>query len=77
MANFIRKHIDPAGTYRLAFQVGSNEMGQPEIKKEIVIQGREIFSTDNKKLIEVLRKDPEIEEFEGETTIEPKGDDEE
>jgi hypothetical protein len=76
MAKFVRKNIDPNGTYHLAYKVGTNELGQSEIKKEVVIIGREILDTDDKKLIELLKTDPEIVEFDPTTTIEPNGEEE-
>ena len=70
MANFIRKNIDPAGIYHLAFKVGTDDMGQPKITQEIKIEGRTVYSTDDKKLIDILRNDPEIIEVDKKTQIE-------
>lgn len=71
MAKFIRKNLDPQGKYHLAFKVGRNaDTGQPEIAESIVIEGRAVYETDDKKLIEVLKNDPEIVEFNGKTKIE-------
>lgn len=50
----------------------TDEAGEPKIGREIVIEGREVFETDDKRLIEVMRKDEEIEEVRENTTIEPK-----
>lgn len=71
MAKFIRKNVDPAGRYNLAYKTGRNpDTGMPEIKETIVIEGRDVFETDDKKLIEILKKDPEIIEFTKNTRIE-------
>jgi hypothetical protein len=70
MANFIRKNTDPAGTYHLAYKVGPDENGVPKIVEAIRIEGKTIFSTDDKKLIEILRNDPEIIEINKKTQIE-------
>ncbi|MDX9856103.1 MAG: hypothetical protein RBS86_04810 [Candidatus Moranbacteria bacterium] len=74
MAKFIRKNNDPSGVYHLAYKTGINaDTGQPEIREEIKIEGRQIFNTDDKKLIEILKNDPEILEFDKNTKIEVKG----
>lgn len=71
MAKFIRKNIDPAGVYNLAYKTGINkDTGQPEITETIKIEGRTVYETDDKKLIEILRNDPEIIEFNKKTQIE-------
>ena len=65
MANFIRKNPDSSGVYYGAFR--SNEDGTLD---EIKIEGRSIYSTDDKKRIEFLRKDQEIVEVDKGTQIE-------
>jgi len=75
MAKFIRKNIDPNGTYNLAYKTGINpDTGLPEITQSVVIEGRSIYSTDDKKLIDILRKDPEILEVNKNATIESNED---
>ena len=73
MANFIRKHVNPFGTYYAAYKTGEDENGNPKIIREIKIEGRDIFATDDKKVIEFLRNDPEIVEIDRDTVIEPQG----
>lgn len=70
MANFMRRHVNPSGTYFCAYKVEDDENGVAKITKEIKIEGREIFSTDDKKMIEFLRNDPEIVEVDKKTMIE-------
>ncbi len=74
MAKFIRKHLNPFGTYYAAYKVGTDENGNAKIVKEIKIEGREVFSTDDKKVIEFLRKDEAVVEIDKETVIEPQND---
>jgi len=69
MAQFIRKNPDTAGRYHLAYKQEIDENGKPKISKEIVIEGRMVFDTDDKELIEILRNDPEIEEFDKKARI--------
>ncbi len=71
MANFVRKHVNPYGIYHAAYKTGVDENGNPKIIREIRIEGREIFATDDKKIIEFLRNDPEIVEIDRDTMIEP------
>ena len=74
MAKFIRKNLDPNGRYNLAYKTGINpDTGMPEIKETIVIEGRDVFETDDKRLIEILKNDPEILEFNNKTKIEIRG----
>jgi hypothetical protein len=74
MAKFIRKNVDPAGQYTLAYKTGINpDTGMPEIKETITIAGRDVFETDDKRLIEILKNDPEIVEFNKNTKIEVNG----
>jgi hypothetical protein len=72
MAKFQRRNPDPSGKYHLVYKMTTDEAGEPKIGREIVIEGREVFETDDKRLIEVMRKDEEIEEVRENTTIEPK-----
>lgn len=69
MARFMRKNVDPAGKYVLAYKVREDEHGTPKIE-EVVIEGRTIYDTDDKKLIEIFRNDPEIVEINKKTQIE-------
>ena len=48
MANFIRKHVNPFGTYYAAYKTGEDENGNPTIIQEIKIEGRNIFATDDR-----------------------------
>lgn len=73
MAKFQRKNLDPHGKYHLAYKVGRDENGCEAITEQIVIEGRQVFETDDKHLIKTLKNDPEIEEVEGKTVIEGKG----
>ncbi len=67
----MRKNIDPFGIYNLAYKTGINaDTGIPEIRETITIEGRTIFDTDDKKLIEIFRNDPEIVEVNKNTQIE-------
>lgn len=66
----MRRHVNPSGTYFCAYKVEDDENGVAKITKEIKIEGREIFSTDDKKMIEFLRNDPEIVEVDKKTMIE-------
>ena len=77
MANFIRKHVNPFGTYYAVLKVGTDENGNPKITKEIKIEGREVFSTDDKKIIEFLRSDEAIIEVDKATMIESEPDEDE
>jgi hypothetical protein len=71
MAKFIRKNLDTAGIYHLAYKTGRNaDTGQPEIAETIKIEGRSVYETDDKKLIEILKNDPEILEYNQKTKIE-------
>lgn len=71
MAKFQRRNPDPSGKYHLVFKMTTDEAGEPKIGEEIIIEGREVYETDNKRLIEIFRKDEEIEEVKEGTTIEP------
>lgn len=73
MANFIRRHVNPFGTHYAIFKTGVDENGNAKIVREIKIEGRDIFSTDDKKIIEFLRNDPEVVEVDRDTMIEPEG----
>ena len=64
MAKFVRKHPDPTGSYRAAYKEGKKEDGTPTVAKTILIEGRTVYSTDDKKEIEFLRSDPEVVEVE-------------
>lgn len=70
MAKFVRKNLDPTGSYTLAYKRGTDEFGQPKITETVRIAGRDVFETDDKKLIEILKNDPEIIEFNKKTQIE-------
>lgn len=70
MANFIRKNNNPAGRYHASYKIGMNEVGQTVETETIDIEGREIYSTDDKKKIDFLRNDPEIIEIDKKTKIE-------
>ena len=65
MAKFVRKHPDASGTYIAAYREKANG-GIEEIK----IEGRTVFETDDKKMIEFLRADEAIVEVHGKTKIE-------
>jgi len=69
MAKFIRKNIDAQGVYRLAVREYQGEDGVMKVE-ELKIEGRNIFETDDKRIIEMLKKDPEIEEVNKKTQIE-------
>lgn len=64
MAVFIRKHPGP-GIYQAAFR--EKQDGTIE---HITLENRDFFETDDKKTIEFLRNDPEIEEVDKKTMIE-------
>lgn len=68
MARFQRKHEDTAGVHVLA--LGEHENGTV---KEIRIEGRQIFETDSKREIELLRADPMVVELDKKTKIETEG----
>lgn len=70
MATFVRKHPGH-GTYQAAYKENSD--GSIE---HIKIEGRDYYETDNKKIIEFLREDPEVEEVDKSTLIEPLNDEE-
>lgn len=72
MAKFIRKHLNPFGVHYAVLKVGTDENGNAKITKEIRIEGREVFSTDDKKVIEYLRNDEAVVEVEKDTTVEPE-----
>ena len=75
MAKFMRKNPDPTGKYYLAYKVRDDEFGNPKVE-EISIEGRNILDTDEKKLIEILKTDPEIVEVNKKTQIEATDEDE-
>jgi len=70
MANFIRKNNHPNGRYEAAFKSGVNDAGTPIVEETIRIEGREVYSTDDKKKIDFVRNDPEIMEISKKTQIE-------
>ena len=65
MAKFMRKNPDASGMYRACIREKND--GTLE---HLEISGRTIYSTDDKKEIEFLSKDPEIIEVNGKTKIE-------
>lgn len=68
MAKFVRRHPDASGSHTII--VREREVsGKPELEK-IVITGREVYETDDKKEIEILMNDPEIMELTKKTKIE-------
>jgi hypothetical protein len=68
MATFIRRHPGP-GIYQAAFKEKAD--GTLE---HITLENRDFFETDDKKMIEFLRNDPEIEEVDKKTLIESQND---
>lgn len=68
MARFQRKHEDIAGTHVIA--LGENENGTV---KELRLEGRQVFETDSKREIELLRADPMVVELDKKTKIETDG----
>ena len=68
MAKFIRKHLNPFGVHHAVIKTGTDENGNAKIIKEIIIEGREVYSTDDKKEIDYLRADEAVVEVEKEKT---------
>lgn len=66
MAVFIRKHPGP-GIYQAAFREK-----QDGTIDHITLENRDFYETDDKKTIEFLRADPEIEEVDRKTFVESK-----
>lgn len=66
MARFMRRHEDAAGSHIVV--TGENADGT---LKDIRLEGRQIYETDSKRDIEILRADPEVVELDKKTTIEP------
>ena len=69
MPQFMRKNPDPSGNYHLAYKEELDENGVPKISQEVKIEGRMIFDTNDKELIEILRNDPEISEVDKKARI--------
>lgn len=67
MARFMRKHPDTAGVAYVVTKENSD--GSLETVK---VEGRDIYETDSKRVIELLKQDENFVEVNGETVIEPK-----
>lgn len=65
---FMRKNPDASGVHTICLGERETE-GRPVLEK-IKIQGRDIYDTDNKKEIELLKNDPEVVEVNNKTKIE-------
>lgn len=63
MAKFIRKHLNPFGVHHAVLKTSTDENGNAKIAKEIIIKGREVYSTDDKKEIDYLRADEAVVEI--------------
>jgi len=71
MANFVRRHPDPSGVYLACLGERKGTL------QHIRIEGRALYSTDNKEEIALLRSDVEnVEEVNETTKIELVGDNE-
>ena len=64
MAHFQRKNEDIAGSHTIAMKNG-----------DIKLEGRKIYSTDDKSEINILRNDEMVEEVDPKAMIEPKEED--
>jgi hypothetical protein len=64
MARFRRKHPDASGTHRIMMKERGTTVDQ------IVIEGRDIYETDDKREIEILMADEMVEEVNKKTKIE-------
>lgn len=71
MARFMRKHPDAAGVAYVVTKENSD--GSLETIK---VEGRDIYETDSKRIIEQLKHDEAFVEVNGETVIEPTPDEE-
>lgn len=75
MAKFARKNPDSAGMHMI--KVKERIENGKMVTDRIILKGRELYDTDNKKEIELLTNDPEVVEVNKKTKIEINSEDSE